>query len=45
MDELYRGHIVGRFSPFKEALVEAIKGGYYELTKGRVTWGCQDVAV
>ena len=35
---------MGRFSPYKEASVKAVEGGVYELTAGRVTWGCHGVA-
>ena len=34
---------MGRFSPFEKATVEAIKGGDYELTEGKVMWGCHGV--
>ena len=35
---LCRGCIMGRFSSYKEALIEAIEGGDYELIESRVTW-------
>ena len=38
MDDLCRGCIVGRFSPYEEASVEVVEGGDYELTRGKVTW-------
>ena len=41
---LCRSCIVGRFSPYEEALVEAVEGGDYELTGGRVMWGCHGVS-
>ena len=43
--DLCRGHIMGRFSPYDEASVEVVEGGDYELTGGRVTWGCHNVSV
>ena len=37
--DLCRGRTVGRFSPYEEASAEAVEGGVYKLTRGRVTWG------
>ena len=34
---------MGRFFPYEKALVEAVEGGVYVFTGGRVTWGCHDV--
>ena len=41
--DLCKNRIVGRFSPFEEASVKAVKGGDYELIGGRVKWGCHGV--
>ena len=36
---------MGRFFPYEKALVEAVEGGVYVFTGGRVTWGCHGVVV
>ena len=34
-----------RFSPYKKAPIEALKGGVSELTRDRIIWGCHGVVV
>ena len=42
MDKLMEMPHMMMVFPYEEALIEAVQGGDYELTK-RITWGCHDV--